>query len=86
MRKPLRNSIGNRDTYLDRRKKAEEFRESERGKYAIAQALAFFLHNHNQVWNKELPSTDTVEDIQYLLSTIYIPYLWGGERWYGDSS
>ena len=49
MRKPLRNSIGNRDTYLDRRKKAEEFRESERGKYAIAQALAFFLHNHNQV-------------------------------------
>lgn len=71
-----------REVYMEHRKDAEEFAGSERGKYAIAQALSFFIDNHESRVGTH--STGTVDDIQYLLSRIFMPYLWGGDKWFGD--
>ena len=79
-------TVGTRESYMLRREQAIKFMESERGKYAMAHALQFFIDIQQTGRSRTDSSKDTIEDIQYLLSTVYTPYLWGGQRWYGDSS
>ena len=86
---PNGRSSSTRDAYMERREKAKEFAKSERGKYAIAQALYMALEQakeeDNPMWSNDgQVSKAVLDDIQHLFTSIYAPLLWGGKRWYGD--
>ena len=75
-------TTASRDAYMERRNNAELFRESERGKYAVAMAPSFFIEHHRKVWQKRNIGADTIHDIEYMLANIYMPFLRGGVQWY----
>ena len=84
---PNGRTSSTRDAYMERREKAKEFAKSERGKYAIAQALYMALEQAKEEDNPMVSgevSKAVVNDIEHLFTHLYAPLLWGGKRWYGD--